>query len=163
MIRPFQKKKPDFEELEDIEIENKAKKEIKIDYMKYFFDESNRNCELHQSICKKLDTYSLKELNKLATEVLSDSLGFLRYSSEVKEPYRNPSFINFHFAVIWHLSDSIHNIPTSLDDHFKLTRYLSGFFVFIYILKNLENKPLARFHERYYLDLNITKWEHFFL
>ncbi|MDQ0273486.1 hypothetical protein [Cytobacillus purgationiresistens] len=139
----------------------------KYDYMQYFFHEINKYANLHESIQMKLEDYSKKELKEMANQVLTISYCFIRYSAEIKELQRVLSSLNFHFAVMWHLSDSLHNIPDSLNKDrthgdFGLAQYLSEFFVFNYLLENMENKPL-NYNQRFQYKLGIkTEWYHLY-
>lgn len=117
-----------------------------IDYMDHFFKQAN-NLELSETINKNLKGMSNENLVILAKEILSVTFNFIRGCStepEVDESYLIDMRERFYRAVMWHLSDAVHNIPSNLDierAHINLIDYITEFFVFVECLEQLENRP----------------------
>lgn len=137
--------------------------EPETDYMEYFFKETNEARELNIILQKNLNKLSNDELNELALNILSECLGFFRYSSEIKGMNSDLSFMRFHSSVVWHLSDSIHNIPGHLNERLPLISYISEFFIFVEVFNKIEMKPIPRTNERFYLNLHLKeKWNYLY-
>lgn len=117
-----------------------------IDYMDHFFRQTN-NRELSETINKNLKSMSNENLVILAKEILSVTFNFIRGCStepEVEDAYLIDIRERFYRAVMWHLSDAVHNIPSNLDverAHIHLIDYITQFFVFVECLERLENRP----------------------
>lgn len=115
------------------------------DYMNYFFKERN-NKELSKPILNHLESLSYEELKKLAIDILSVTFGFLRYSAEFRGSHTEQlDNVNFYNAIIWHLSDATHNIPTHINEPpikgMGLTSYMTEFFVFVEVYERLKDRP----------------------
>lgn len=113
-----------------------------INYMNYFFKERNQDL-LSEPIHNRLVSLSNEELVSLAVDVLSVTFNFLRHTAEVFNPDSLSERERFYRAMIWHLSDAVHNLPTHLDVVYadNLIDYLTEYFVFVECLERLEDRP----------------------
>jgi hypothetical protein len=143
--------------------ENEAS--VYFDYMQYFHDENNSNLEISKVIENNLKQYSEEELQKLAVEILSMSFGKLRGLASESMPPNN----NLLQAIVWHLSDAVHNLPPRINTYDnRLPFHLSEFFVFIYILDKIEMDKmlwLQRYQESSLIEFKFFKqhWEHLYM
>jgi hypothetical protein len=141
-------------------------KKQEINYMQYFFDETKKHYGLHQVVKKNLELLSKDKQRGIAIDILSLSFSFLRSCSQEVNNEKLLNYINFYQSVIWHLSDAVHNLPTHLNEsEFLLSGYLIEFFIFLYLLEKLENKPLTHQQEQVFLRLILFKdeWERLYI
>lgn len=136
------------------------------DYMKYFFDGTRKTEDLYIIIKKNVQALPHDELRRLAKEVLSVSFNFLRFSSGINiEFFREmPNLLSLHLAVVWHLSDSVHNIPSHLDEPGELASYVSEFFQFLHILNSMDDPLLSHspVSIRYSFMDDMREWQHLY-
>ena len=135
------------------------------DYMQHFHD-LNRNSDLllAKVVESNLKQYSEEELEKLTVEILSFSFGKLRGLASEPMPPNN----NLFQAIVWHLSDSVHNLPpriTKYDD--SLPFHLSEFFMFVYYLDEFKFDKmqwLQRYQQSSLQDFKFfkQKWDHLY-
>jgi hypothetical protein len=108
---------------------------INFDYMQYFRDKDNGSHQISEGVENNLKKYSEEDLQKLAVDILSMSFGKLRGLASEPMPPGN----NLLQAIVWYLSDAVHNLPPRINNYNdSLPSHLSEFFVFVYFLDKIE-------------------------
>lgn len=126
-------KKDYFEELKK---EREKKKYLQL----FFLIINDVHREKNKEITELLNGYSINDLQKIAIDILGVTMSFLRYSSEyyINGYLYDEEMIEFYHAVVWHLSDSTHNLPASIfEDKMNLILYISEFFEFCIALEKI--------------------------
>lgn len=101
------------------------------DYNRYFFNNMNNNV-VEATIIQNLNQLTDTELKELAVVTLREVFEFIRaFSAPGIIANKLKYFAEYKNAILWHLSDAVHNIPSHLEYPSKLISYLTEYFVFI--------------------------------